>query len=576
MASDEAHSRGSYLLWTVGTLAVLLGVRLAVIVGSDFELYADEAQYWRWSRTLDWGYYSKPPLIAWVIAASTAIAGNAEWGVRLAAPVLHTGAALALFALGRAMYGASTGFFAAIGYAVMPGVMVSSFVISTDGVLLPFWCTGLWLLWRLREARAGWAEAALLGFAIGLCFLAKYATLYFFIGIALTSLIDTPTRKAVLSGKGVLAGLCALSLIGPHLLWNAANDFQTVGHTVDNANLGGPLFNLENLPKFLADQMGVFGPIGFLTLLAGLFIFTRVRSASIDLRRMDRWLLCFILPVLIMICFQAVLSRAHANWAATAYPAATVLVAAWLVRSHPNQRLWFAIAAVCLVAFQAIPDVAFALKAALGGVFAVAVLAVGAASKWRPSGLLSAAIGLHAAIFLTVIGLVIAPPSVATGLGLDNAMKRVKGWEDTARAIQDKAVEIGATSILIDEREIWHGVDYYAGNGLEVPLIAWRRNAGIKSFSEREPMTDAIDDKVLVASYRPGFRPRIRGDFDRMVRIGETTIPLGTRTNGCPIFRRIVFYEASGFTPEERTQTWEDEYRGLREDPNPTCPSSGG
>ena len=35
--------------------------------GIRAELYPDEAQYWLWSRTLDFGYFSKPPMVAWTI-----------------------------------------------------------------------------------------------------------------------------------------------------------------------------------------------------------------------------------------------------------------------------------------------------------------------------------------------------------------------------------------------------------------------------------------------------------------------------------------------------------------------------
>ncbi|MEM6947736.1 MAG: glycosyltransferase family 39 protein, partial [Pseudomonadota bacterium] len=144
-------------------LLALMGLRLAGIMLTSAELYADEAQYWRWSRTIEWGYYSKPPMIAWVIAATTAIFGNGEWAVRLAAPILHTGAATALFLLGRDMYGSRTGMLAALGYILMPGVGLSASVISTDGVLLPFWCGALFCLWRLRKGQLGWAGAVILG-----------------------------------------------------------------------------------------------------------------------------------------------------------------------------------------------------------------------------------------------------------------------------------------------------------------------------------------------------------------------------------------------------------------------------
>ena len=45
-------------------LALILAVRAAAVLVSPLNLYADEAQYWRWAQGLAWGYYSKPPMIA--------------------------------------------------------------------------------------------------------------------------------------------------------------------------------------------------------------------------------------------------------------------------------------------------------------------------------------------------------------------------------------------------------------------------------------------------------------------------------------------------------------------------------
>ncbi|MFZ5728103.1 MAG: 4-amino-4-deoxy-L-arabinose transferase, partial [Pseudomonadota bacterium] len=42
------------------TLALTV-VRLVALFVTPLELYPDEAQYWLWSRTLDFGYFSKPP-----------------------------------------------------------------------------------------------------------------------------------------------------------------------------------------------------------------------------------------------------------------------------------------------------------------------------------------------------------------------------------------------------------------------------------------------------------------------------------------------------------------------------------
>src|SRR5450432_118983 len=40
------------------------------------DLAPDEAHYWDWSRHLDWSYYSKGPLVAWMMRGSCALFGD--------------------------------------------------------------------------------------------------------------------------------------------------------------------------------------------------------------------------------------------------------------------------------------------------------------------------------------------------------------------------------------------------------------------------------------------------------------------------------------------------------------------
>ena len=78
------------LRWARALAAVLAAVvllRAVVMLASGAGLHVDEAQYWDWSRHLAWGYWSKPPGIAALIAASTWLAGDSVLGVRLLAMV---------------------------------------------------------------------------------------------------------------------------------------------------------------------------------------------------------------------------------------------------------------------------------------------------------------------------------------------------------------------------------------------------------------------------------------------------------------------------------------------------------
>src|SRR5215831_18300368 len=66
-------------LWSLLTIGLILtstGLRIAYLAHDcPLELAPDEAHYWDWSRHLDWSYYSKGPLVAYLIRAGCELAG---------------------------------------------------------------------------------------------------------------------------------------------------------------------------------------------------------------------------------------------------------------------------------------------------------------------------------------------------------------------------------------------------------------------------------------------------------------------------------------------------------------------
>ena len=107
-ASPLIPSRDRDLRAVLLCVAALTAARLVALFATPLQLYPDEAQYWLWSRTLDFGYYSKPPMIAWAIWATTAMGGDAEAWVRLSASLFQAGATVVVFLIGRRVrFGAS-------------------------------------------------------------------------------------------------------------------------------------------------------------------------------------------------------------------------------------------------------------------------------------------------------------------------------------------------------------------------------------------------------------------------------------------------------------------------------------
>jgi len=538
----------------------LLVWRVVAILFSPLDLGPDEAQYWRWGQRFEWGYYSKPPLIAWLIGSVTNIFGDSAWAVRLPAPFLHTIIGALVFSLARKMADARTGFYAVLIYILMPGVTFSSGLMTTDSVLFVFWALALRLLWQLRSGPASWQLAGALGLAIGAGFLAKYAMVYFLIGLALAIWIDKPTRSAFSLRNTVATTLAILLVLAPHIGWNMGHDLQTISHTADNGNWSVELFHPENAIKFLVDQMGVFGPVSFLTLLAGITLVLRPSSDPADAQ--GRWLICFVLPALLIIVVQAVISRAHANWAATAYVAASVLLARWMASERRLPRgLWYGAAIALLVAAAFVPDLTPLARAGLGSTLTLVLMGFGMMFHWRMRGLLWSGLLLHLAAALVFTTLAAGPSYWADSAGLANAFKRTRGWAQTTQQLSDLATQHSATAIVIDERENWHGLDFYGEGVLSVPVLTWQRYAAPRSFADLHPLERGAAGPVLIASVRRRFRPRFREDFEQIESIGYLEIPLGGGTS-----RRFKLYLAEGYQPLERTLEWDARFDGKVED----------
>ncbi|MGV8953003.1 MAG: ArnT family glycosyltransferase, partial [Cypionkella sp.] len=169
-------------------VALLMLLRWGLLAFDRTDLYVDESQYWLWGQHFDFGYYSKPPLIGWLIGAVTTLAGSdSVFWVRMPGALLHGATALILAAWANRAMGRREAVLVAALYATLPMVALGSLLISTDTVMAPFYAAALYAFHRLTETRAP-RFALLAGAAIGAAFMAKYAAVYFLIGVALIQL----------------------------------------------------------------------------------------------------------------------------------------------------------------------------------------------------------------------------------------------------------------------------------------------------------------------------------------------------------------------------------------------------
>lgn len=300
--------------WAI--LLSLLAAKLIFLKFSFMDLSFDEAQYWLWSRTPDFGYYSKPPVVAWAIALTTGLSGqDGEFFVRLASPLFHFGAGVFIYLLAENLYDKRIAALSAVSYSLLPGVVFSSAIISTDPPLLFFWAGALYFfrLALATDRALHWVSA---GLTAGLGMLAKYSMIIFLPSALIYLFIQRKLPRGF-----ILSAACAFAVFLPNLWWNYNNGFVSFLHTRDNANLSGPLFNPVSALEFLLAQMGIMGPVLFFIMIYHLAV-----SRKRDER--ENFLLCFFLPFFAAIFLQSILSRAHGNWAAPAFASAVIYAVA--------------------------------------------------------------------------------------------------------------------------------------------------------------------------------------------------------------------------------------------------------
>jgi 4-amino-4-deoxy-L-arabinose transferase-like glycosyltransferase len=482
--------------WTLIIAVAVTALRVLILNLTDLNLGPDEAQYWFWSTDLAAGYYSKPPMIAWIIAGSTSVCGDGEACVRTASPLLYGLAALFVFGAARILYGVRAAFWSALLFLLLPGISLSAALITTDVPLLCFWAMATYGLAVLlsRQPAEGRLTALLTGAVIGLAMLSKYAGAYFLLGLAVAAVFDRRVRAHVLGWNGLLILAGALVVFSPNIVWNLHHSFATVSHTAFNAGLGGKMFNFDRLAEFFGAQFIVFHPILMGVILAGLLVGLR-RNRWPFLKPDDVVLLALSLPVIAIGLGIGFLSKANANWAAPAFVGLSIVAAVWLLRVEA--RRW--------------------MQASL----AVSLVVM--------AGLYTAALS----------------PRFIDMIGQSNAFKLLRGWNTQGPAVVRTAREGGFEAIMAEDREDMASLLYYTRQS-GVPILMWTPEPSHPSdhFQMMRAYAGA-PDRVLFITRRDDSHD-VTDRFAAAREIKISSIRIGNK-KGTDVFRTFHLIDASGF-----------------------------
>ena len=292
---------------------IILLTKIIAIYITNFDLFGDEAQYWIWSQSPNLGYYSKPPLLAWLIGSVTLIFGNSFESLKLISVSMYILTAVAIYLIYKKLYYNKVGaMLAGLTFYLIPAATVSSFLISTDILLIFFWSLSLFFLLKIRDDPS-LINFILLGIFVGLSFLSKYAAVYFLLSIIIIFFIDQRFKRIFIENSTfvIIFVFSVIVIVLPNVVWNIENNWATFIHTSDNAALNRIDVNPIQGLGFVLTQAMMLGPI----LIISFFLTFKKVKLTFE----TKFLLTFSAPVLIIVLIESVLVRANANWAAVAF-----------------------------------------------------------------------------------------------------------------------------------------------------------------------------------------------------------------------------------------------------------------
>jgi 4-amino-4-deoxy-L-arabinose transferase-like glycosyltransferase len=303
---------------------------------SRIELSFDEAYYALWARWPQAGYFDHPPMVAWTIAASQALFGRSEFGVR--ALFWLEGAALAPMVawIGWRLYGEA----AAPALILLGAPLLAGAALATPDAPLTFFWT-LALLGLVEVWRGNGRAWGLVGLALGAAGLAKMTAGFLALGVALALVVTPSLRRQWLKAGPWIAAALALAVLSPFLLWNFAHDFATFHKQ------GGRLAALRFAPRYLAEFLGaqfaLFNPLS-----AGAALWRLARKPAFPATGSEpaRLLLATVAPALTYFALHALHDRVQGNWPAPLYPALALLAARVVPRWLPGAAAALGLAVV--------------------------------------------------------------------------------------------------------------------------------------------------------------------------------------------------------------------------------------
>ena len=303
-----------YEIAVAATILVLIAVRL--VVAGLTPLSFDESLYWVWSKSIAGGYYSHPPVNPVLIRLGTELFGNTEFGVRVLNVLLAAPASWAIWRSAAILFNdEKIGATAALYFNLTLVVAAGSILSTPDNAVVAAAAFLLLTLVKLFETgRAAWWLAIGLAFGIGM--LSKYTTIFFAVSIFAWLVLVPQQRKWLLTPWPYVAGIIALAVFSPTLIWNAQHGWASVHYQFHRLVVYE--WSVRYFGEFFVTQMGLATPSVFILGVMGLVVMLRGEGGSRGARVL---LNAMVWPIALYFVWHTFHGRVEGNWPEPIYPA---------------------------------------------------------------------------------------------------------------------------------------------------------------------------------------------------------------------------------------------------------------
>jgi len=323
------------------TVLFMLALIFRLLFNAWRGLTPDEAYYWVWSRHLAMSYLDHPPMVAYLIWASTKVMGSTEFAVRVPGAFLSAGtAAMASVLVYRLTRSESVLWLVGLLLVSSPMITLTGTLMTPDTPLLFFTTAGLLVVVELFDTpdltrRQRTAQWSLFGLCCGLSMLSKYTGVLLPAAVVGAMLSTRSTWHEFRRPDLYLAGAIAALLFSPVILWNLQHEWVSIHFQLGHGFVEDSAPGVVGFLGFVGSLLLTYTPVlAILAVIATIGFWRTYQRQPITLRLV---LFAATLP-LVLFAYSSFRKKVEGNWPAIAFVPVVTLVAVWAAEQWPERQ----------------------------------------------------------------------------------------------------------------------------------------------------------------------------------------------------------------------------------------------